>query len=365
MRDFGFLHSGEVPHLDDLDEALADLGHFLQGLIDAQDLVFTAGNARGIHDVGHFIVDPPRSSAFSDEVDHYRSHGARRIGEKMRPIGNLDVPGSVKPQISFVDQRRGIQQRTWPGTTQPLVCDLAQIGVQKREELRFRSRVAVLDGREELGDSGHFRVRRHYVQSTTSSLFSYTESLPEGSQGDVTQLLAQWQRGDRAALDAATRIVYSELRRIAEGYLQRERGEHTLQPTALIHEAYLRLVKEDGNVFENRRKFFAFAARLMRQILVDHARTAGAQKRGGGVSRVPLNEAVDFVPDRAQEFLSLNEALDSLAQSSPRAAQVIELRYFGGLNVEEAAQVLDVSIATISREQRMAEAWLSQAMDRS
>jgi len=184
----------------------------------------------------------------------------------------------------------------------------------------------------------------------------------EGPQGDVTQLLAQWGQGDRGALDAATRIVYAELRKIAEGYLQQDREEHTLQPTALIHEAYLRLVKEENPSFENRRKFFAFSARLMRQILVDHARSTTAEKRGGGVAKVPLNEALDYLPDRAHEFLALNEALDSLARMSPRKAQVIELRYFGGLNTEETAQMLDVSTATISREQRMAEAWLSQAM---
>ena len=189
--------------------------------------------------------------------------------------------------------------------------------------------------------------------------------MPEDLQGDVTQLLAQWGLGDRAALDAATRIVYAELRKIAESYLQRERSEHTLQPTALINEAYLRLVKEEHPSFDNRKKFLAFAARLMRQVLVDHARAAGANKRGGGFAKIPLNEAVDFVPDRACEFLALNEALDSLARLSPRKAQVIELRYFGGLNVEETAEMLDVSIATISREQRMAEAWLSHAMTES
>src|ERR1700704_5342198 len=112
---------------------------------------------------------------------------------------------------------------------------------------------------------------------------------PNG-RGDVTQLLAQWKQGDPVALDAATRIVYAELRKIAASYLQQERGEHTLQPTALINEAYLRLVKEDCPSFNNRRKFFGFAARLMRQVLVDHARSAGAEKRGGGVAMVPLNE---------------------------------------------------------------------------
>ena len=181
-------------------------------------------------------------------------------------------------------------------------------------------------------------------------------------QGDVTRLLARWQEGDRTALDAATKIVYQELWKIAAAYLDRERAAFTLQPTALINEAYLLLVNEQGSSFENRRKFFAFAARLMRQILVDHARAAGAEKRGAGFVKVPLNEAVDFVPDRAHEFLALNDAIDSLARLSPRKAQVIELRYFAGLNVEETAQALEVSIATISREQRLAEAWLNHEM---
>jgi RNA polymerase sigma factor (TIGR02999 family) len=189
--------------------------------------------------------------------------------------------------------------------------------------------------------------------------------LPDPLQGDVTQLLAQWGQGDRAALDAATRIVYAELRKIAESYLGEERRDHTLQPTALIHEAYLRLVKEEHPSFDNRKKFFAFSARLMRQILVDHARSAKAGKRGGGAVKIPLNEAVELAPDRPHEFLALHQALDRLAQLSPRKAHLIVLRYFGGLSVEEAAQMLDVSSATVSREQRMAEAWLSQAMAES
>ncbi|HKE23139.1 MAG TPA: sigma-70 family RNA polymerase sigma factor [Bryobacteraceae bacterium] len=182
------------------------------------------------------------------------------------------------------------------------------------------------------------------------------------AQGDVTQLLAQWKNGDRAALEAATNIVYAELRRIADAYLKRERIGHTLQPTALIHEVYLLLVREQSFSFENRRKFFAFAARIMRQVLVNHARSAGAEKRGGGLAKIPLNEAMDFAPDHTLEFLALNEALENLARLSPRKAQVIELRYFGGLNVEETAAVLEISVPTVSREQRMAEAWLSQAM---
>ena len=183
-----------------------------------------------------------------------------------------------------------------------------------------------------------------------------------GAPGEVTRLLAQWGNGDPAALEAATRIVYFELHKIASGYLQREPGS-TLQPTALINEAYLRLIKEQRLSFENRRKFFAFSARLMRQVLVDHARAAGAAKRNPEAGAVPLLEAVDFAPDQTHRYLALNDALEKLARISPRKAQVIDLRYFAGLNLEESAQVMEVSPATISREQRLAEAWLSQARD--
>jgi len=185
------------------------------------------------------------------------------------------------------------------------------------------------------------------------------------AQGDVTQLLGQWSQGDRGALDAATRAVYAELHKIAEGYFRRERAESTLQPTALIHEAWLRLAKEEHASFENRRQFFAFAARLMRNVLVDHARSAAAEKRGGGAAKVTLDELISAQPDHTEEFLALNEAIEKLARLSPRKAQVIELRHFGGLNTDETAETLGVSAATVSREQRMAEAWLSQAMSPS
>jgi RNA polymerase sigma-70 factor (ECF subfamily) len=214
-------------------------------------------------------------------------------------------------------------------------------------------------------ESRHDTLSRN-PRDSARRIFSRTlKVLPGEIQGDVTQLLVRWGEGDRAALDAATRIVYSELRKIAQKHMRQNRREHTLQPTALINEAYLRLIKEHAPNFENRKKFFAFSALLMRQVLVDHARSAGARKRGGGAAKVPLVEAVNFVPDRAQEFLALNDALESLASLSTRKAKVIELRYFGGLSLEETAQILDVSAATISREQRMAEAWLSREMAES
>ena len=180
--------------------------------------------------------------------------------------------------------------------------------------------------------------------------------------GDVTQLLALWARGDRAALDALTSIVYAELHKIAGGYLRRERNDHTLQPTALVNEAWMRLAKQDQSSFGNRKQFFALAAQIMRQILVDHARGLNAEKRGGGAPKASLEEAVTLGIAGPGEFLILDDALTQLAGFSPRKAQIIEMRYFGGLNVEEMAEVLGVSIATISREQRTAEAWLSQQM---
>jgi len=171
------------------------------------------------------------------------------------------------------------------------------------------------------------------------------------SPGDVTQLLAQWGHGDRGALDSLMPIVYGELRRIAEGYLRHERSGHTLQPTALVNEAWLRLIRQDQPSFENRRRFFALAAQIMRRILVDYARGVRAGKRGGGVAPIPLGETPFAAEGDLDHFLALDQALDQLARCSPRQARIIEMRYFGGLNVEEVAAMLEVSAATVSREQ--------------
>ena len=182
--------------------------------------------------------------------------------------------------------------------------------------------------------------------------------------GAVTQLLTQWAEGDRAALDALMPIVYGELRKIADAFLRRERGGHTLQPTALVHEAWLRLMKQDQPSFDHRKQFYAFAAQVMRRILVDHARAVNAEKRGGGSDMTTLDQdhAIDIGAGRIVEFLALDQALTQLARVSARQAQVIELRYFAGLNLEEISGLLGVSPATISRDQRSAEAWLSHAM---
>jgi RNA polymerase sigma factor (TIGR02999 family) len=180
--------------------------------------------------------------------------------------------------------------------------------------------------------------------------------------GDVTQLLAQWGRGDRGALDSLTAVVYAELRKIADGYLRRERSDHVLQPTALVHEAWMRLIKQEQGNFENRKQFFALAAQIMRRILVDHARGLQTEKRGGRAPMVSIEESRTIGTGGVEEFLALDEAMEQLALLSPRKAQIIEMRYFGGLGGREIADLLGVSEATVSREQRTAEAWLSQAM---
>jgi len=179
---------------------------------------------------------------------------------------------------------------------------------------------------------------------------------------DITQLLAHWRAGDEAALGQLMPVVYQELRRIADSYLRRERSDHTLQPTALIHEAYLRLIDQSLPQWQNRAHFYGVAAQLMRQILVEHARAQLTQKRGGGAHKVELDEALNYAPDKAAELLALDDALTTLAAFDERKSRLIELRYFGGLTVEETALVLDVSTATVTREQRLAQAWLRQEL---
>jgi RNA polymerase sigma-70 factor, ECF subfamily len=181
-------------------------------------------------------------------------------------------------------------------------------------------------------------------------------------QGQITQLLARWAAGDRSALDSLTPVVYGELRKIAESYLRRERKGHTLQPTALVNDSWLRLARAAPLSFESRQQFFGLAAQVMRQVLVDYARGARASKRGGGQENIPLNGLEAGPCADLDQFLALDQAIDRLAAFSPRQARIVELRYFGGLNGEEMADLLDVSQATISREQKSAEAWLSRAM---
>jgi RNA polymerase sigma-70 factor (ECF subfamily) len=186
-----------------------------------------------------------------------------------------------------------------------------------------------------------------------------TQPLPAvNPQEAVTQLLSAWKRGSKEAMDLLTPIVYGELRRLASHYLAGERAAATLQPTALVHEAYLRLVGQSLPDWESRSHFFGVAAHLMRQILVDHARKRRSAKRGSGAEKVSLDSIVSFAPERDRDIEALDDALTALAAMDERKCKVIELRFFGGFSVEETAKALDISVATVGREQRMAEAWL-------
>ena len=182
---------------------------------------------------------------------------------------------------------------------------------------------------------------------------------------EITQLLAEWSEGNQAALDKLYPLVYNELRRLAHGYLRRERKGHTLQTTALINEAYLRLVDQKQAHWANRSHFFAISAQIMRRILIDHARRYDYAKRGGGAPRISLDEAAVVAKERARELLMLDEALNGLAKIDPRRGRVVELRYFGGLNNEEIAAVLKISENTVTRDWNMARAWLYQELSGS
>jgi RNA polymerase sigma-70 factor, ECF subfamily len=182
------------------------------------------------------------------------------------------------------------------------------------------------------------------------------------AEPQVTRLLIDWKNGDPRAVEQLTPIVYAELRRLAQHYLRDEHAGNTLQPTALVHEAYLRLVAQDMPDWECRSHFFGVAAHLMRQILVDHARQHRSDKRGAGVAPVSLDEVFVFAAEKGNDILALDEALNGLAKVDERKCRVIELRYFGGFSVEETARALNLSIATVGREQRMAEAWLHREL---
>jgi RNA polymerase sigma-70 factor, ECF subfamily len=180
---------------------------------------------------------------------------------------------------------------------------------------------------------------------------------------DITQLLLRWSRGDQAALEQLMPVVYDELYKLAHSYLRRERPDHTLQPTELINEAYLRLVKHDFPDWQSRRHFYGVAAQLMRQVLVEYARARSADKRGGGEQKYSLDEELTFSDEKAAELVALDDALVALAKFDERKVRIIELRYFGGLSLEETAAALGLSIATIGHETRLARAWLRREME--
>jgi RNA polymerase sigma factor (TIGR02999 family) len=183
---------------------------------------------------------------------------------------------------------------------------------------------------------------------------------PEG----VTQLLIDWSEGDQAALDKLMPLVYNELRRLATNYLRRERAGHTLQPTALVNEAYLKLVDQRNAKWQNRAQFFGISAQLMRRILVDHARQHRAVKRGGSdQQRLSVTSAERIVKQSEVDLLALNEGLDELAKMDQQQSRIVELKFFGGLSIEETAEVLGISHATVERDWKMARAWLRQRLE--
>jgi len=181
----------------------------------------------------------------------------------------------------------------------------------------------------------------------------------------LTELLLDWQHGDRSALNKLTPLVYDELRRIAHRYVQRENYGHTLETTALVNEAYLRLAGQKKIDWQNRSHFFAVTAQVMRHILIDHARRRNYIKHGGDAQRVSLAEAGLMSAERARDLLALDDALAELADLDPRKSRVVELRYFGGLSLDETAEVLEISVMTVRRDWRAAKAWLYRRMNDS
>lgn len=175
---------------------------------------------------------------------------------------------------------------------------------------------------------------------------------------DVTVLLGQLTGGNEGAASKLIPLVYNELRRLAGGYMRRERSDHTLQPTALVHEAYLKLVEQRSVDWQGRAHFFGIAAQMMRRILIDHARGHLRDKRGGGEKPMPLDDALVFAPEQSTELVKLDQSLERLAELDPRQSKIVELRFFGGLTVEQTAEVLGISPKTVKRDWSVAKAWL-------
>lgn len=188
------------------------------------------------------------------------------------------------------------------------------------------------------------------------------EASAQAGAQEVTKLLAEWSRGDAAALQKLTPLVYDGLRHLAHRYMEEQPPDHALQTTALVHEAYLRLVDQNRPSFTNRSHFFAVAAKAMRQILVDHAKSQQRQKRGAGATKIELDETALISPAQSEATLDLNDALERLTSLDSRAAQGVELRYFGGLNQDEIADVLKISPVTVRRDWVFAKAWLYNAL---
>ena len=178
----------------------------------------------------------------------------------------------------------------------------------------------------------------------------------------ITLLLKDFAQGDKRALDRLVPLLYPELRKLARGYLRGERPGHTLQPTALIHEAYARLIKQDQPDYRSRMHFIAIAAQVMRQILVDHARARDAGKRGGGASRVPIDQALEVAAERPTMMIAIDDALSELARKDALKGRLIEMRFFGGMTAEDSAEVLDLPVSEVRRHLRVAQAWLQREL---
>ena len=188
--------------------------------------------------------------------------------------------------------------------------------------------------------------------------------MSESAPHNVTRLLVEWSHGSQAALKALVPLVYEELRRLARHYLKQERQDHTLSSTALVHEAYLRLVNQKDVTWQGRAHFFGVAAQMMRRILVDHARRRNYAKRGGGAVTLALDEALASPERRGLDLVALDDALDTLAKLDERQSRMVELRFFGGLSIEETSEVLGVSAPTVKREWASARAWLYREISR-
>jgi RNA polymerase sigma factor (TIGR02999 family) len=206
-------------------------------------------------------------------------------------------------------------------------------------------------------------IRGETLRGEDAILRATSKGCMTSSPGDVTRLLRDWGNGDAGALEQLTPLVEAELRRLARGYMARERRDHTLQTTALVNEAFLRLTDARQIRWQDRAHFLGISARLMRRVLVDHARSRGYRKRGGGAERVTLDEGLVTSPEPAVDVLALDAALEALAAIDARKSRVVELRFFGGLSVEETAEVLHVSPDTVKRDWRLAKLWLLRELE--
>jgi RNA polymerase sigma factor (TIGR02999 family) len=193
---------------------------------------------------------------------------------------------------------------------------------------------------------------------------TYNGAMCDETPPGVTRLLRNWRDGDSRALDTLFPLVYKELRSLAAAHLSRERSGHTLHATALVNEAYLRMVGAENVEWDCRARFFGFAARLIRNILVDHARSRGRAKRGSGLPLVCLNDVLESPEEKGFELIALDDAMSALANRSPRQSEIVELRFFGGLSIEETAAVMDLSPTTVKSEWRLARAWLYRELSR-